>query len=405
MIKSIIRYSSGSIATLIAALFLLIGSISLLFITHVQAASQDNSGKKLVTIHDRGQEKVILTHASSVKAALKDADIALDANDAVEPGIEEELIDSSYYVNIYRARPVVVTDGVIRQKIMTPYQTADKIAADAGLKLHDQDQTTVKPTEDMIAEGAGIELRIDRATPFTLILYGKKTDAYTQAATVAGMLKDKKITLADNDHISTELDAPITTGMTVALSRDGKQTVTEEQEVSFTIEKVYDVARPVGYSAVQTAGSPGKRIVTYEIEMLSGREISRKAIQNVVTQEPKKQVEIIGINAGNGLSRSKGANMFTDSKGVTHRETYYDLAMNVVMKSCGAGGHYTVRPDGAKIDKDGYILVAAHLGNYPRCSVVETSMGPGKVYDTGGFVARHPHGFDLATDWTDNNGR
>ena len=32
-------------------------------------------------------------------------------------------------------------------------------------------------------------------------------------------------------------------------------------------------------------------------------------------------------------------------------------------------------------------------------------MGPGKVYDTGGFAAKHPHGFDLATDWTNGDGR
>jgi hypothetical protein len=80
--------------------------------------------------------------------------------------------------------------------------------------------------------------------------------------------------------------------------------------------------------------------------------------------------------------------------------------MNVVMGACGQGGYYTVRPgDGAKVDRDGSVIIAANYGNYPRCSVVETSMGPGKVYDTGGFAARHPHGFDLATDWTNYDGR
>ena len=78
--------------------------------------------------------------------------------------------------------------------------------------------------------------------------------------------------------------------------------------------------------------------------------------------------------------------------------------MNVVMGACG-GGNYTVRGDGAKVDNEGYILVAANLGNYPRCSIVETSMGLGRVYDTGGFAVRHPHGFDLATDWTKGDGR
>lgn len=78
--------------------------------------------------------------------------------------------------------------------------------------------------------------------------------------------------------------------------------------------------------------------------------------------------------------------------------------MNIVIGACGGGG-YTIRYDGAKIDADGYVLVAANYASYPRCTVVETSLGPGKVYDTGGFAARHPYGFDLATDWTNYDGR
>jgi len=100
------------------------------------------------------------------------------------------------------------------------------------------------------------------------------------------------------------------------------------------------------------------------------------------------------------LTASKGAHVFVDSAGVAHRETYYDLPMNIVIGTCGKDGKYTIRSDGAKIDQDGYVLIAANLNSYPRCSVVETSLGPGKVYDTGGFAVRHPYGFDLATDWT-----
>lgn len=392
-------------AGIIAAFFAFIVALSLICMSQVQAAERNDSQKKLITIHDRGEEKVILTNATTVRAALQDAKTILDSNDTVEPALSDELIDSSYYINIYRARPVIVADGAVRQKIMTPYQTAEQIATDAGVTLHDQDKAILKPAEDIVSEGAGLELRIDRATPFTLVLYGKKMAAYTQAATVAGMLKEKKITIGSVDHISVPLDTSVVAGMVVALSRDGKQTITEDQDIPFPSEKIYDLARPVGYTAVQSAGALGKRMVTYEIEMQDGRETSRKQIQNVVTLEPKKQIEVVGLNPGNGLSRSKGANMFKDSKGVTHRETYYDLPMNVVMQSCGAGGHYTVRPDGAKIDKDGYILIAAHLGRYPRCSIVETSMGLGRVYDTGGFVAKHPDGFDLATDWTNNDSR
>ena len=76
--------------------------------------------------------------------------------------------------------------------------------------------------------------------------------------------------------------------------------------------------------------------------------------------------------------------------------------MGVVIRNCGTS--YSVRADGVKVDQDGYVLVAANLSRYPRCSVVETSLGAGKVYDTGGFAAGNPEQFDLATDWSDHNG-
>lgn len=118
--------------------------------------------------------------------------------------------------------------------------------------------------------------------------------------------------------------------------------------------------------------------------------------------EPKP---VVFVPRSNALTRSKGAQVFVDSSGVAHRETYYDLPMNIVIRTCGPQGTYTVRSDGAKVDQDGYVLVAANLGVYPRCTIVETSLGPGKVYDTGGFALRHPYGFDLATDWTNFNGQ
>lgn len=107
----------------------------------------------------------------------------------------------------------------------------------------------------------------------------------------------------------------------------------------------------------------------------------------------------------NALTKSKGAQVYVDINGVAHRETYYDLPMGIAIHTCGAHNTYTIRADGAKVDQDGYILVAANLAAYPRCTVVDTSMGPGKVYDTGGFAARYPYGFDLATDWTNYDGR
>ena len=104
-----------------------------------------------------------------------------------------------------------------------------------------------------------------------------------------------------------------------------------------------------------------------------------------------------------------GRNYYTYTKSdgtvILRQETFYDLNMSRVMYNCGAGGNYNVRADGVKVDKDGYVLVAANLDRYPRCSVVETSLGAGKVYDTGTFAAGNPEQFDIATDWSNHDGK
>ena len=394
----------GHNKAVIAGVFFLILSVSL--VSHVQAAGNDSSRDgRLITIYDRGQKNVVLTRAETVKDALRDAGVATTDEDVVEPELKTKLIASDYSVNIYRARPVIVVDGMVRQKIMTAAQTPEAIVAAAGNQLQDEDDVRIAANQNIIADGAGVVMTIDRATSFTLKLYGKPMTAYTQGTTVGEMLKDKGIVLRQNDTVSVDEKTPLVQGMTVEIWREGVQTATVEEPISFTVRTVIDGDRPVGYKEIQTPGVAGKKSVAYEITAQGGKEVSRKAIQSVVTLQPKEQIIVMGAKPAPGaLTKSKGAQHYKDSKGIVHRETYYDLPMNIVMGACG-GGNYTIRTDGAKIDKDGYILVAAHLGNYPRCSVVETSMGLGKVYDTGGFVAKHPHGFDLATDWTKSDGR
>ncbi len=305
--------------------------------------------RHLVRVYDRGEEKTIVTNALTVRQALQAAKISIDEKmDTVEPNIDMELTGSKYQVNIFRARPITIVDGNKRLKITTAEQTPALIAKAAGMTLYREDKTQFTNSENLLVNGAGLVMKIERAK---------------------------------------------------------QRTVTEEVDIDFQIEQVRDDSQPIGFKSVRQLGEKGVRKITYRVEVVDGeREVSRREVSSEIMKHPKKQVEIIGTKPKNPLTKSKGAQIFTDSKGVAHRETYYDLPMNVVINACGGGG-YTVRADGAKVDKDGYILVAANYGNYPRCSVVETSMGPGKVYDTGGFAVRHPHGFDLATDWTNGDGR
>ncbi|MES2630483.1 MAG: ubiquitin-like domain-containing protein [Patescibacteria group bacterium] len=257
------------------------------------ASASDQTGR-LIAVHDRGKETVFLTQAETLQDAFKEAGIEVDSHDAVEPALDEKLVASDYQVNIYRARPVTVIDGTTRLKVVTPYQTAEQIVADVGISLYAEDTTSLDRSTDFIAEGAGLQLTIDRATPLILDLYGKKTDIRTQAETVGEMLKEKGITLAENDRASLTSSAAISSGLEVRIWREGKQTISVDEAVSFGVEQIKDADRAAGYKEVRTVGAEGKRSVTYEIEVRNGQEVSRTEIASIVTQQPQTQVEVVG---------------------------------------------------------------------------------------------------------------
>jgi uncharacterized protein YabE (DUF348 family) len=279
--------------------FLLVFFFGAILTSSVQAATTQpkpvvSAGEHLVTIHDNGKDKGILTKASTLREAFKASGIRIDPNDLVEPSLDEELVATNYEVNIYRARPITIVDGSVRTKVMSAYQTPQQITEHAGIILHDEDITDTNATSDIVSEGTGIQMTIKRATPVNFVLYGKKIQAYTQEKTVGDMLKKKDVTLGKDDTLSVALNTPITAGMTIELWRNGKQTVTEDQDIAFETEKVQDADHEVGYKEVKTPGENGKKSVTYEIEMKNGVEVGRKEIQSVVTKEAKKQVEVVG---------------------------------------------------------------------------------------------------------------
>lgn len=88
-------------------------------------------------------------------------------------------------------------------------------------------------------------------------------------------------------------------------------------------------------------------------------------------------------------------------QGPSGEETYYNLNMSGVvsiMRSMGNNDEYWVRSDGCKMLGD-YLMVAADLNIHPRGSIVQTSLGLGRVCDTGTFTYNNPYQIDIAVTW------
>jgi uncharacterized protein YabE (DUF348 family) len=282
-------------ALIFAVLFLIAMTVIVLSnVTHADNGNKPQSGR-LITIHDRGTEKVILTQATTIGDALKEAGITIASKDAVEPSANQVLVASDYQVNIYRARPVIIIDGNTRTKVNTPYQTASQIAESIGIKLFDEDTTVLERTDDIIASGAGLQLTIKRATPFTFDLYGRTSVVRTQGKTVGEMLSEKGIELGKDDKVLPTQDTVLTEGLNVRVWREGKQTITVDEPINFEVEKINNVDQQVGYHQITTVGENGSRSVTYDVTVQNGQEVGRTEIASITTKQPVKQTEVIGV--------------------------------------------------------------------------------------------------------------
>ena len=282
---------------IIGAVFIALFGVALYVAATPPVRADDTSvaaGEHIIALHDDGAVKGFITKKATLKEALADANIAIDANDRTEPALDTKLVANSYQVNIYRARPVVIKDGLTATKVITSYRTGAQIAKHAGLALHDEDKAELSQSTNPLGDGASEIMTVTRATPFTFDFYGKTSTSYSLGKTVGDMLNRKHITLAQNDVVVPGVDTPLAAGLHVRLYREGTQTVTQEEEIPFETEQIKDANRDKGYKETKTLGKNGKKNVTYEIIIRNGKEESRKEVNSTVTVESVKQVEIIG---------------------------------------------------------------------------------------------------------------
>lgn len=351
---------------------------ALLWTARTVAAEQGMApvGTHLVTIYDRGEERTIVTNASTVRAALAEAGVTVNDIDITEPKLDTPVGGEQYTINIYRARPVVVEDGATRTRVMTAAQSPAGIAKAARITLYDEDKTAMQRVDDVVAEGGpGLKLAIDRATVLTFVWYGKPIIARTNAVTVGEFLKEKSVVLGAQDGVSLPPSTPISAGMTLSVWRNGVQTVTVEEAVPMPVRQIHDTNQPVGFRQVQTPGKNGKKQVTYEINTQDGREITRNIIQSVISEQPAEQVEVVGArnNYSSNLNEWLAALRGCEAGGVYTRNSgngfygAYQFMISTwdrIAPKAGRPDLVGVRPDTASpADQDMMIVVNTRLSS------------------------------------------
>ena len=342
--------------TLVIILTLIFGMFISQGIKNTYAEGEDGvyveSESYFVNIYDEGKKLIVKSKAETVGEVLRRAGYELADSDIVEPSLDSKIDSDNFFINIYRSRPALVKDGKVEKYIMTASFDMKTVAKEAGFTVYDGDEVKQVVNHNFLEAGAASVYEI---------------------------------------------------------TRNGGRDVTEETEIAFPERTVKDYNLAPGTKEVRQLGELGKKVSIYNVLYVDGKEVKKTLVSEKVVKEPVEKIVAVGASQieRHPLTASMGRNRYTVTKAdgtiIERQETFYDLDMSKVIRFCGTSYH--VREDGVKVDQDGYVLVAADLSRYPRCSIVETSLGQGKVYDTGSFALSNPEQFDIATDWTNRNGR
>jgi len=238
-----------------------------------------------------GETRTLPTRAKTVDDLLKRLDIKPENADIVEPKLDTKILEDNFSINIYKARPVTIIDEGRKITVLSAHQQPRTIVEKAGIELYPEDGIDTKAPVDVETENLiGDQLVVARSKEVNISIYGRVVKVRTIAKTVEELLSDKGINLLEGDTVKPSKETQITQSMVIYTLRKGTTVETVEENIPATVEIIQDINIPAGQEVIQNPGRNGKRIVTYEIKIKGGKEISRKKLQEIIPIKPIKRI-------------------------------------------------------------------------------------------------------------------
>jgi uncharacterized protein YabE (DUF348 family)/3D (Asp-Asp-Asp) domain-containing protein len=263
-----------------------------------------------------GQRLSVRTQATTIGGALAEAGIDLHPGDAVllngtlttprapliaaTSGGDSGLTSVAAFqsaqklpieVDVRRARLVTVLVDPMPVTIDTAAMSVRDVLTQLGITVREGD--LVQPPLDATVT-ANMTVRLAKARSVNVTLNGKAQVLYTQAATVADVLKVLGVTLQPGDLVSMPQDAPVTNGMTLSI---GTTTTTDEVVTeALPPPVVYESDPTMAPGQVRTIdGVPGSRTAHYTVTYKNGAEASRAIVPgSLVVTQPIPTRKIVG---------------------------------------------------------------------------------------------------------------
>ncbi len=269
---------------------LVLFGVSVILFVGFGSKNYSPSDARTVIVNYDNKVQTVPTRAANVGELLKRLNISVQEGDRVEPALTEPIVEDNFRINVYRARPVTIIDGSKKTYAYNAGPTPVRKVSEAGVTVYPEDKLTVVPADNVLEEGIGEKVVIDRATPANLNLYGTLTAVRTRAKTVGDLLKEKNVKVGSQDVVVPAAETPLAPNAQVFVARVGTQIATTEEAIPAPTETVQDDSLSFGTTVVRQEGSPGKKLITYQLDIQNGQEVKRTKIQEVTVAEPVKKI-------------------------------------------------------------------------------------------------------------------
>ena len=258
---------------------------------------------KIVIISHDHIRQIVPSREPTVGALLHKLHLAVNQGDVVEPSLATPIDQDEFRINIYRAVPVEIVDGLQHSYTFSAATTPRAIAEQTGHNVYAQDDVADQPNDNFLADAAiGEQVVINRSVPINLNLYGTPLLIRTHAPTVANLIRQEHIHLEANDQVTPSLDTALAANTQVFIERQGTKIESLTETIAMPIQTISDSSLAYGTNAIRQDGSPGQRVTTYQDQLRNGLVVGRTVIQSVVTQPAVTEIVVIGTS----LSGIKG---------------------------------------------------------------------------------------------------
>lgn len=235
----------------------------------------------------RAETRVEAAEGQTVEELLRQAEITVNGDDVIVPGLEERVTKEHPQIQISRCAKVKLVEG---EKVFEMELTGGKVSdvlAQFGVTVEEHDYLNHD-------QGAyvtdGMEICVVHRLAVTLNIDGEVREYLTKAEDVEGFLEEQNIALDKKDRVKPERTTGLKEGERITVERVSVKEIVEKEAVAFETEVEYSNSMYSDETVEKTPGIEGEKEVTYQVTYVDGKEESRKAVSEKILKEPVNQV-------------------------------------------------------------------------------------------------------------------